>query len=263
MMNDTHGGQALQLLLGLLFVALILAGERRASITSESTFNDEMANELLARVSSDYREKFRDQKQSKAQFDVGSIEKWKRSVVSIGRHEPRVGEFSWYPRRTGFAVYAPSRLESGTLIVSAFLRSSPQVAEMRVHAHPFLWPPAPHAHPAFLSSTGSLSFVRAMSAMIPPVRLADWTSPSYDNRFPVLLIGFQNGELVRFFSHSVGKSESNGRVRLASRPPIGTGELIGAPVFNTQGLVVGVYSPLDHRPTYVPSTLLRARLAQR
>jgi hypothetical protein len=44
---------------------------------------------------------------------------------------------------------------------------------------------------------------------------------------------------------------------------MGLGEFIGAPVFNTEGLVVGVFSPLDHRPTYVTSTVLRARLNRR
>jgi hypothetical protein len=125
-------------------------------------------------------------------------------------------------------------------------------------------PPSSYAYPASLSSTGSLRFIGTLSATgIAPARLADWTSANYDKRFSVVLIGFHDGELVRFFTHSVGCGDSGGRIKLARRPPIGIGEFIGAPVFNTDGLVVGVFSPLDHGPTYVTSMALRACLDQR
>ncbi len=263
MINDAQGSHTHQLLLGLLFIVFILAAQPRVPNTSEGKSGETLAAPFLA--TRDYRKRLRDEKDSKSHFNVRSIEKWERSVVSIGRHDPGIGKFCWYPHRTGFAVSGRLRRRDGTLVVSADVRTSARVPDrFRVHAYPFAMPPSWYAYPASLSSTGSLSFIGTLSATgITPARLAYWTIASYDRRFPVVLIGFHDGELVHFFTHSVGFGDSRSRIKLARRPPTGIGEFIGAPVFNTDGLVVGVFSPRYHIPTYVTSTALRACLDQR
>lgn len=244
--------------MGLVFVFVMLAAEGRfaqpGKPMDEATFD-----QTAAWLSSDYRERLKERDSAKSHFDESAMKEWQRSVVSIGRHDPRIDVYNWIPHRTGFAVNNGMCRVTGQLIVSGDIYSFAGAPNFfRVHADP-LWMPQPsYAHPATVVRTGGLSSVRTLVATsITPAAIANWTSASYEVRFPVVLIGFVDGELTRFFTHSIGPSDSEGRIRLSARPPTGFGGIFGAPVFNTDGLVVGVYSPLDNKPTYITAVELR------
>ena len=254
-MNDEAVIHVDPILVLLLLVALVIGVARRVVPPDRLARDQETAG--VATSPTSYWVRSPKQRLSRSNFDLQSLEEWQRSVVSIGRYDPGCGTFSWLPHRTGFAVHSGET--QGQLFATGDIRTLPHSADrFRVHAHPFSLPPGPYAQRAILAGTGGLSFVRTTSGdWIPPVKVVDWTMARYHQRFPIVLIGFHDGELIHFFTHSIGRSDSKGRIRLENRPPVGIGEFVGAAVLNKDGFVVGVFSPLSSKPTYVTSVTLR------
>jgi len=215
---------------------------------------DYEASQPKSNVVASFLELLVDQSNAQQFFDKAKVEQWTRSVVAIGIHEPLVGTYSWYHRRTGFAV--DSRY-GGRLIASYDV---PQLAagQYRIHGHPFKLPPAENSIRASLKSDRVVSYMQPhSSSAIPAVTLADWNNVAYENKFPVVLLGFEDGLPVHFYTHSVGPTDDPVRIQLASRPYGVFGEFFGAPVFNANGEVVGIYAPKDNKPTYLVSGVVQ------
>ena len=189
-------------------------------------------------------------RESQSHFDRDEVNRWKRFVVSIGTHEPLVGELS----RTGFAVNN-SGTKYGQQIVSANIDSLS--SGIRLHTHPFHMPQSNHAQRGTVIQNGRLGLVRANGAtVVETVQLSDLRT-EYHRRFPVVVIGFVGDQPTCFYTHSDGIARRSYEIKLARRPPGAFGEFFGAPVFNTFGQVVGIYAPTNHEPTYITSNALR------
>lgn len=194
-----------------------------------------------------------DQSNASQFFDKAKVDEWTRSVVAIGIHEPLVGSYSWYHRRTGFAF--DSR-HGGRVIVSHDVARL-AAGQYRIHAHPFLLPPADNSHALTVRTSGVISYLKPHTfPAIPAVKLANLDERAYEDEFPVVMIGFEDGLPVHFYTHSVGPTDEAFRIQLTSRPYGVLGEFFGAPVLNTKGQVIGIYAPKDNKRTYLVASVL-------
>lgn len=266
-MTDSNTHPILRLaLLGVVFLVLLSALEGRFSKEIPGTqFDRDSLDKVAGWLSPELRAEQADSRHSKAQFDETLVSNWQRSVIAIGQHEPLVGETSWHRYRTGFAVSGGAERLGGQRIVSANVSAASWVGDkIRLHSHPFHMPQTWYAHGGSAIREGRLSVFLARGATIAaPVALADLATAEYENRFPVVLIGFDDDQPTRFYTHSVGVGDHAAEIKLAQRPPGVFGEFFGAPVFNTRGQVVGVYAPTDNKPTYITSKVIRNSLYRR
>ena len=266
-MTDSNTHPILRLAaLGVVFIVLLSGFEWPLSNEIPGTqFDQESFDKLAAWLSPQIRAEQADSRLSQSHFSEALVSNWQRSVVAIGQHEPLVGETSWHRYRTGFAVSGGAERLGGQRIVSANVSSTSWVGDkIRLHSHPFHMPQTWYAHGGSAIREGRLSVFLARGATIAaPVALADLATAEYENRFPVVLIGFDDDQPTRFYTHSVGVGDHAAEIKLAQRPLGVFGEFFGAPVFNTRGQVVGVYAPTDNKPTYVTSKVICESLYRR
>jgi hypothetical protein len=241
-------------LVGLWLMLLLSYVTQDGPETNEAADYGRKVSQSTTDIIDSFRDLVIDQSNAKVFFDNARVDQWTCSVVAIGIHEPMVGSYSWYHRRTGFSVNS----RFGGRLIASYDVGKLASGQYRIHAHPFLLPPAENSQAVHLRAERVVSYLQPeASNNIPLVRLADWNDWAYEHEFPVVLIGFEDGLPVHFYTHSIGPADEPVRIKLASRPYGVFGEFCGAPVFNSKGEVVGIYAPQDNTPTYLVSSVMQ------